>query len=159
MLGLAVAIAVTLSAGVVYGVMGQTQFQRGASAGSMMGGSGYGYASGMMGGSGCMMGGYGYGSGMMGTAQGSMGVMMAGYSGMMGNASAMAQCAQYMADYANHTNSSGTVDFVAIMNGGFYPSTLSVSKGATVTWMNMDFVQHTVTSGSEQAPTNLFYSH
>lgn len=49
--------------------------------------------------------------------------------------------------------------FVAIVNYGFYPNTLTVAKGTTVTWVNMDFVQHTVTAGSEQAPTNLFDSH
>ena len=73
--------------------------------------------------------------------------MMGGYGGMM-------------SQYLNPSGSSvGSGAFVAIVNYGFYPTTLTVSKGTTVTWVNMDFVQHTVTSGTEQAPTGLFDSH
>ena len=96
---------------------------------------------------GMMMGGYagavsGYG-GMMG----GYGGMMGGYTGMMG---------QY---YGQTGNTTASRAFVTIVNYGFYPTTLTISKGTTVTWINMDFVQHTVTAGSESAPTGLFDSH
>ena len=39
-----------------------------------------------------------------------------------------------------------------IVNDAFYPANVTVPKGTTVTWINIDFVSHTVTSGSEQAP-------
>ena len=149
MLGLGVAIALVLSAGVVYGMMGtQTPPQQSKYAGSgsvygggMMGTGNSAYSRGTMGGFGGMMGG-GYGG------------MMGGYGGMMG------QFSQYMANNWNHMwNRTASGALVAIVNYGFYPVTLTVSKGTTVTWVNMDFVQHTVTAGSEQAPTGLFDSH
>ena len=93
------------------------------------------------------MGGYG---GMMG----GIGGMMGGYGGMM------SQMADFMGNYSSHMYD-GTANgaSVAIMNYGFYPAALTISTGTTVTWVNMDMVQHTVTSGTEQAPTNLFDSH
>jgi plastocyanin len=136
MLGLGVAIALVISAGAAYGMMGQTSPQQTTHISSVTGGSGYG--GGMMGGSSA------YSGGMMG----------GGFGGMM------SQFAQFMGNYWNHTQN-GTTNgaFVAIMNYGFYPTTLTVTKGTAVTWVNMDFVQHTVTAGTEQAPTNLFDSH
>jgi plastocyanin len=93
----------------------------------------------MMGGYGGMMGGYGSSTGSYGGMMGRM-PMMGGYYGQ------------------NYTQSRNG-DLVTMVDYGFYPSTLTVSKGTTVTWVNMDMVQHTVTSGSEQAPTGLFDSH
>jgi plastocyanin len=134
-LGAGIAIALFLSVGTVYGITPWATPRQSAYPGGMM--SGYVYRSGQQGGSttysGGMMGGYG---GMMG-----------GYGGMM---------SQYP-NYTRNTTESGA--FVAIFNYGFYPTSLIVSKGTTVTWVNMDLVQHTVTSGSEQAPTSLFDSH
>ena len=72
----------------------------------------------------------------------------------------MGQFSEFMGNYGSHIQT-GTTNgaFVAIVNYGFHPATLTVAKGTTVTWVNMDFVQHTVTAGTEQAPTNLFDSH
>jgi len=61
--------------------------------------------------------------------------------------------------WSNTQNGTAHGAFVAIVNYGFYPASLTITKGTTVTWVNMDFVQHTVTAGTEQAPTNLFDSH
>lgn len=151
MLGLGVAIALVISAGATYGMMGRTAAQQGGYSGSVTGASGY---------VGGMMGGYGgstFPGGMMGGGYGGMmgsGGMMSGYGGMM------SQYSQFTGNYSNHTQNGGANGaFVAIMNYGFYPTTLTISKGTTVTWVNMDFVQHTVTAGTEQAPTNLFDSH
>jgi plastocyanin len=169
MLGLGVAIALVISTEVAYGMMGQTAPQQSTYTSSVTGASGYG--GGMMGGyggstnpggMGSMMGG-GYG-GMMGSFGGMMsgyGGMMSGYGGMMsGYGGMMSQFSQFMGNYWNHTQNGTTKGaFVAIVNYGFHPTTLTVSKGTTVTWVNMDFVQHTVTAGTEQAPTNLFDSH
>jgi len=46
-----------------------------------------------------------------------------------------------------------------VTNYGFYPTALTVSRGTTVTQVNMDFVQHTITSGTESAPKGLFDSY
>jgi plastocyanin len=144
MLGIGVAITLVISAGAAYGMMGQTAPQQGTYTGGATGASGYG--SGMMGGYGGSM----YPGGMMG----------GGYGGMMGSGGMMSQFSQFMGDYSSHMqNGRANGAFVAIVNYGFYPATLTVPKGATVTWVNMDFVQHTVTAGTEQAPTNLFDSH
>ena len=97
--------------------------------------------SGMMG----YTGGYGYRGGMMG------GGMMNGYWGQ-GNY-------QYMQNHMQYFWGNSTSTVVVMANDAFYPSTLSVSVGTTVTWINMDFVYHTVTSGSEVSPTSLFDSH
>jgi plastocyanin len=193
MLGIGVAIALVISAGVAYGMIGQTAFRQGTYTSSLTGGSGFG--GGMMGGisttttqqgtnSGGVTGASGYGGGMMGgyggsSYQGGMmggygqstypgGIMGGGFGGMMGSfggmmsgfGGMMSQLSQYMGNYANHMQNwraNGT--FVAIVNYGFYPASLTVPTGTTVTWVNMDFVQHTVTAGTEQAPTNLFDSH
>jgi len=87
---------------------------------------------------------------------GGYGGMMGGYGGMMGSRTMMGGYEGMMGFYYNQTGSGA---FVTILNYGFYPSTLTIPKGTTVTWVNMDLVQHTVTSGSEQAPTGLFDSH
>jgi plastocyanin len=44
--------------------------------------------------------------------------------------------------------STTTQNSVAIQNYAFNPSTLTIQKGANVTWKNYDSVQHTVTSDS-----------
>lgn len=135
------AIAVVLSAGTVYGMMGWAPSQLGAYPGGMMGG--FGYGSGMMGRAPT------YAAGMMGS-----GPIMGGYGGMM------SQYQRYTANYPSHVwNTTAGGALVAIANNAFYPTALTISKGTTATWVNMDFVQHTVTSGSEQAPANLFDSH
>jgi plastocyanin len=148
MLGVGVAIVLVISAGAAYGMMGQTVPHQGTYTGSVTGGSGYG---------GGMMGtGSAYSGGMMGGGYGAMGSggMMGGYGAMM------SQFSQYMGNYSSHMQNGGANGaFVAIMNYGFYPTGLTVAKGTTVTWVNMDLVQHTVTAGTEQAPTNLFDSH
>ncbi len=48
--------------------------------------------------------------------------------------------------------SQATSEKVAIQNFTFSPTTLTVKKGATVTWTNDDTVQHTVTIDSGTGP-------
>jgi plastocyanin len=84
----------------------------------------------------------------------SMGSAMGRFGGMMG------QMVQHMGGLWGQTrNGSESGRFLAISGYAFYPSSVTVTKGTTVTWVNMDFVQHTVTSGTEQAPTGLFDSN
>ena len=72
----------------------------------------------------------------------------------------MSHYLQFMGNYSSYLqNGTASGAFVAMVNYGFYPASLTVPIGTTVTWVNMDFVQHTVTAGTEQAPTNLFDSH
>ena len=174
-MGAVVAVALVLTVGTVYGMTGWSTPQQGAYSNGPNGGSypywsgmmggyrGYGGYGGMMGGYGGMMGGYGYGgvppAGPSNYWRGTMG----GYSGMMGgywngsgpNGSSYPYWGM-MGGYAwNGTHGA----YVSIFRNGFYPAALTISRGTTVTWVNMDFVQHTVTSGSEQAQTNLFDSH
>jgi len=151
MLGLGVAIALVISAGAVYGMLGGTAPQQSTGTSSVAAGSGHG---------GGMMGEYGgsiYPGGMMGGGYGvvsSFGGMMSGYGGMMN------QLSQLVGNHWSQTgNGTASGAFVAIMNYDFYPTSLTIPEGTTVTWVNMDFVKHTVTSGSEQAQTNLFDSH
>lgn len=137
-----VAIAVLLFAGAAYGMSRQGAYA--AAAGPYADGGGF--MAGQMpyanyGGFRGMMGGYG-GHGMMG-----------GFGGMMG------QFQNYAGSYLQHFWNTSLGPVVAIVNYGFYPSSLTVSAGTTVTWVNMDFVQHTVTSGSGRSPTSLFDSH
>lgn len=47
---------------------------------------------------------------------------------------------------------------VVIFNYAFYPDTLTVKAGTTVTWINMDFVAHMVESGTYDEPLELFDS-
>ncbi len=176
MLGVAVALAIGLSSTLVYAGMwnqysyGQNpqnfgpQYQ-GYPPGMMGGYSGYqGYPGGMMGSNfgylGAMMGQGFTGRGMMG----GYGGMMGGYGGitgpgMMSGGAMPAQCADYMRNYGSNYNYSSKSPIVHIVNYAFCPSGLTVSKGTTVTWINMDTVPHTVTSGSEAVPTSLFDSH
>jgi plastocyanin len=46
------------------------------------------------------------------------------------------------------SNPTSTVVTVSIKNFSFNPSTLTIKKGTTVTWVNDDVVAHTVTSDS-----------
>ena len=145
-LGVAVVLAIGITSTLAYGaISNQTTFTPQRGYGGMMGE--YGANGGMVGG--------GYGSGMMESGWG--GGMMRG--GMM-NGAMGAQCAQYMRNHNYHNwNSSRSGPVVSIIDYAFYPESLTVAKGTTVTWVNMDFVQHTVTSGSEATPTDLFDSH
>jgi plastocyanin len=143
-LGLVAAAALVLSTGVVYAMSAQPLNRQVGYGGGMMGGA---YSGGMMGGSTFrgVMGAYTDAGGMMGGSGGMMGTM-----------------AQYMGSFWNQPRQSGAGgfgDYVAMIGGAFYPSNLTIRAGATVTWMNMDFVQHTVTSGPEGASTGLFDSH
>jgi plastocyanin len=156
LLGLGVATAVLLVAGATYMISRQVAPQQATYPGAT---GPYGYPRGMMGSlpsyPGGMMGGYGSfgGYGGYGGMMGGRG-MMGGYGGMMG------QYRGYAGTYPQYAwNRTSLGPVVAVVNYRFYPSTVTVSKGTTVTWVNMDFVQHTVTAGSEQAPTGLFDSH
>lgn len=92
-----------------------------------------------------------------------------GYRGMMGGyyggatygmgAYCSGQCPMnYSHSYGwNYSSSSSPV--IHMVNSAFVPSDITVQRGTTVTWVNTDLVPHTVTSGSEQAPTGLFDSH
>lgn len=44
---------------------------------------------------------------------------------------------------------------VAIVNYSFSPNNLTVKAGTTVRWMNMDFVEHTVSFGTHDSPTGV----
>ena len=44
---------------------------------------------------------------------------------------------------------------VTIMNYSFNPSTLEVRAGATVRWVNMDMVAHTVSFGTHEDPAGI----
>lgn len=52
---------------------------------------------------------------------------------------------------------SGT-DQVIMQNISYIPQSLTVNKGATVTWINKDPFDHTVTSGTPGNPSGLFDS-
>ena len=145
MLGVAVALAIGLSSTLVYASM-WNQYSYGQNP-QNFGPQYQGYPPGMM------------GQGFTGR------VMMGGYGdmmgpGMMSGGAMQAQCADYMRNYSykNNWNYSKS-PVVHIINYAFYPSSLTISKGTTVAWINMDTVPHTVTSGSEAAPTSLFDSH
>lgn len=47
---------------------------------------------------------------------------------------------------------------VVMRNLAYEPQTLTVTKGTTVTWLNIDTVSHTVTSGPVGNPNNVFRS-
>ncbi len=47
---------------------------------------------------------------------------------------------------------------VTIVNNGYQPRTITMDAGSTVTWVNLDFVPHTVTAGTPSQPTGLFDS-
>ena len=51
-----------------------------------------------------------------------------------------------------------TADAVSISGFLFKPEKLSVTAGTTVTWTNSDDIEHTVTSGTPEAPTTEFDS-
>ena len=53
------------------------------------------------------------------------------------------------------TTPGGTRVQVAIVNYSFSPSSLTVKAGTTVRWMNMDFVEHTVSFGTHDNPTGV----
>jgi plastocyanin len=155
-----------LSAGAAYAITAQPpnqQYQQGGSLADMTGGRANG--GGMMGGGttniGSMMPTQG---GMMG----SFGNMLKGYSGMMSSMRSamdryggmMSWMVQHMGAYwSQPRNGSERGKFLAILNYAYYPSSIKVPKGTTVTWVNMDFVQHSVTSGTQGAPTGVFDSN
>ena len=47
---------------------------------------------------------------------------------------------------------------IVITNYAFYPETLVVKRGTSVTWVNMDPVPHTVDSGTHEKHTGVFSS-
>ncbi len=154
LLGLAAAAALVLSVGVVYSSAAPQQYRQTGTTRGMMGGGGP---------SGGMMGGP-YSGGMMGGAlTGGMMSASAYANGMMGGfGSMMSGMAQHMSALWNQTWSAsraGVGAYVAVVGYAFYPTNITIAKGTTVTWVNMDFVQHAVTSGSKGAPTGLFHSH
>lgn len=51
-------------------------------------------------------------------------------------------------------SSSDASNTVTIKNFAFQPSTLTVAKGTTVTWVNQDSVGHTVTSDDGRFPSS-----
>ena len=110
-------------------------------------GAGMGLGAGMMQG-GPMGGGAGMGSGMM---QGDMGGMMGGMQG--GPMDGWANC-PFHGDDARESDSLT----VAIAGYRFQPQNLTVPVGTTVTWVNMDSVEHSVESGTHDAPADLFDS-
>ncbi len=56
------------------------------------------------------------------------------------------------------SGSKQTTKAVSIMGFLFTPEKLSVTAGSTVTWTNSDDIEHTVTSGTPEAPTTEFDS-
>lgn len=53
--------------------------------------------------------------------------------------------------------SAGSAAAVTITgNFAFDPATITVSRGATVTWTNSGGTTHTITSGTPETPTNKF---
>ena len=49
----------------------------------------------------------------------------------------------------------GAVLQVAIVDYAFSPSSLTVKVGTTIRWVNMDFVEHTVSFGTHDNPTGV----
>ncbi len=97
------------------------------------------------------------GYGMMGNYYNGGGMMWGG--GMMNGAGfGMIYGNQYAPNGA-WNYSQGNSPIVIIAGYSFNPSSMTIKAGTTVTWINMDMVAHTVTSGTERNPTNLFDSH
>lgn len=98
------------------------------------------------------------GMGMMGSRYGNMmGSMMEGNDSSM--QSMMSQHGQYCTQMMTSATEEGLMpNHVVIMNYSFIPQTLKVPVGTTVTWVNMDFVAHSVESGIHDAPIGLFES-
>lgn len=57
------------------------------------------------------------------------------------------------------TTGVGGMAFVVMRTFAFEPSTLTVTRGTTVRWTNIDSITHTVTSGAPGALTNVFRSN
>jgi plastocyanin len=163
LLGLGLAAILVLSIGAVYAMTSRAPAQSASTTYP----SSYGTYGGMMGRNGGMMGTW---SSNPGGASGVYGGMMGGYGGMMGTSpysggasgayGMMGTYGRMMGGYGYPAwNYTSARPLVVIANYGFHPATITVPVGTTVTWVNMDFVQHTVTAGSEQAPTGLFDSH
>lgn len=65
----------------------------------------------------------------------------------------------YASNSGNTNNSGGPgKDAVWMQNISYYPDSLSVSKGTTITWTNKDMVDHTVTTGIPGSPNGIFDS-
>lgn len=118
--------------------------------------------------------GYSYGTGMMqfGTRQHQSQMMMGGMAGngmrygqhmqgadmmdgMMGDMMSGNGLGTQCAIWHQQASERGTV---IIMGYDFVPQTLTVKKGETVTWINMDMVIHTVESGTHEKPEKTFDS-
>ncbi|HEX2866762.1 MAG TPA: plastocyanin/azurin family copper-binding protein [Ignavibacteriales bacterium] len=54
--------------------------------------------------------------------------------------------------------STGNINQVVMQNSTFMPASLTVPAGTTVTWTNKDAYEHTVTSGTPNAPDGKFDS-
>jgi len=133
--GLGVALALVISAGTAYGIMGQTVPQQGTYTGSTTGTSGYG---------GEMMGGQGgsvYPGGMMGGGYG--GMMGGGYGGMMG------RFGGYEGGYYGMTGSVSTIDNATFNKINSPPDGVTVDK--TTNTIHVDVNSSTIPV--EAAPT------
>lgn len=90
----------------------------------------------------------------MNAGYGMMGMMNGGMNGMMWNG--VNSCPMWSG--TNGGNVSLGYGTVVIFNNAFNPSYVTVKKGSTVAWFNMDSVAHTVTSGTHDQATGLFDS-
>jgi len=87
------------------------------------------------------------------TNYGVMGMISGGMAGMMGRG--------YYCPMWNTVNGdiASTGYYTVLISGNaFNPSSVTVKKGSIVTWINMDFAQHTVTSGTHEQKAGLFDS-
>ncbi|MGB9660069.1 MAG: cupredoxin domain-containing protein [Nitrososphaerales archaeon] len=83
-----------------------------------------------------------------------------GIMGMMGNnwQGMTGYCFSFMNQFRYYNNMAFQPDQVLIMHYSFMPNIITVTKGTTVTWTNLDPVIHTVESGTAEQPTELFDS-
>lgn len=95
-----------------------------------------------------------YGPGMMGNGVMGQGIMTG--RGMMGGQGGDG----YGHCFGAQWNDTVTSNYarVIIADDAFYPKTLTVKAGTTVTWINMDFDTHNVESGTSAKATDLFKS-
>jgi len=111
---------------------------------------------------------YGYGMNGIGMMNGqylpysnSQGQNPWSYQGMMNNYHSNMN--QYRNSHMNqhsycYNNITSQPNQVLIMHYSFVPNIITISKGTTLTWVNMDSVVHTVESGIHDQSTELFDS-
>lgn len=58
----------------------------------------------------------------------------------------------------NSNNNAPPANEIWMQNATFVPSTLEITKGTTITWVNKDSFNHTASSGTPDNPTTLFES-